>query len=399
MPNEDRLIPAAPQEPRRSWRDTLQVHAAAEMFPLMSPDELCDLGEDIKQNGLLSPIVLWTYDRLNDDEPVQLLDGRNRLDALEVALGRPVRVVYRVRRDRGNKLKIWTIETDGDDGKATPITGYLIPASIDLLMLPHVLVLGGNEDVDPLAYVISANIHRRHLSAKDKDRLIVQLLKADPTKSNRMVAKLTDTSHPHVAKVREQAEKIGDVETVTTSIDTLGRKQPARRGWSKERYRHHREKKRDARSRKTVELPASMNVQEPEIGPQGAGEVARLQARIEELQNAVRLRDIRIVGLESEIAELKAARASERPDVKGAVALIEANFGDFIRLISPALRQELVSFALRPLSTQRLVKEALSSVAVVGQDGCAVASVVLTHSNLLQRSGAARIGIGVRVHR
>src|SRR5262249_4878269 len=34
----------------------------------------------------------------------------------------------------------------------------------------------------------------------DKDRLIVQLLKADPTKSNRQVAKLTDTSHPHVAK-------------------------------------------------------------------------------------------------------------------------------------------------------------------------------------------------------
>ena len=61
--------------------------------------------------------------------------------------------------------------------------------------------------VDPLAYVVSANIHRRHLTIEDKDRLIVQLLKADPTKSNRRVAKLTDTSHPHVAKVREHAEK------------------------------------------------------------------------------------------------------------------------------------------------------------------------------------------------
>jgi DNA-binding Lrp family transcriptional regulator len=85
-----------------------------------------------------------------------------------------------------------------------------------------------NED-DAYAYVISANIHRRHLSTKDKDKLIVQLLQADPAKSNRTVAKLTQTSHPHVAKVREQAEKTGDVETVTTSIDTKGRQQPAKR--------------------------------------------------------------------------------------------------------------------------------------------------------------------------
>src|SRR5262249_13119412 len=34
-------------------------------------------------------------------------------------------------------------------------------------------------------------------------------------------------SHPHVAKVRKKLEQAGDVETVTTSIDTKGRKQPA----------------------------------------------------------------------------------------------------------------------------------------------------------------------------
>ena len=32
-----------------------------------------------------------------------------------------------------------------------------------------------------------------------------------------------------MAKVREQLEKAGNVETVTTSIDTKGRKQPARK--------------------------------------------------------------------------------------------------------------------------------------------------------------------------
>ena len=36
-------------------------------------------------------------------------------------------------------------------------------------------------------------------------------------------------SHPHVAKVRKALEKSGDVETITTSIDSKGRKQPARK--------------------------------------------------------------------------------------------------------------------------------------------------------------------------
>jgi DNA-binding Lrp family transcriptional regulator len=86
-----------------------------------------------------------------------------------------------------------------------------------------------DKSTDPWAYVVSANIHRRHLTIEDKDRLIVQLLKADPTKSNRQVAKIVDASHPHVAKVRGQAERTGDVETVTTSTDTKGRQQPAKK--------------------------------------------------------------------------------------------------------------------------------------------------------------------------
>ena len=31
-----------------SWRDHLPIHLAAEMFPLMAPDELRALGEDIR---------------------------------------------------------------------------------------------------------------------------------------------------------------------------------------------------------------------------------------------------------------------------------------------------------------------------------------------------------------
>ncbi len=177
----------------KSWRDHLLIHPAAELFPRMSPAELRALGEDIKQNGLTSPIVLWS-DRKS---PGVLLDGRNRLDAIEMATG-PVTV-----------------------GAPSIMAGK------EFLALDKVIVL--DKSVDPYGFVISANIHRRHLSIEDKDRLIVKVLQADPTKSNRQVAEMVKASHPHVAKVRKQAEKAGDVETVTTSIDTKGRKQPSRR--------------------------------------------------------------------------------------------------------------------------------------------------------------------------
>ena len=36
----------------KSWRDVIKVHPATDLFPMMSPDELKALGEDIRQNGL-----------------------------------------------------------------------------------------------------------------------------------------------------------------------------------------------------------------------------------------------------------------------------------------------------------------------------------------------------------
>lgn len=53
--------------------ELLYVHPAASIFPMMSDDELDDLAEHIRRNGLIHPIVL--------DQHQQLLDGRNRLEA------------------------------------------------------------------------------------------------------------------------------------------------------------------------------------------------------------------------------------------------------------------------------------------------------------------------------
>src|SRR5262249_55719558 len=77
----------------RSWRDVLPVHPAAELFPLMSPDELRELGEDIKKRGLQIPILI------RGDE---LLDGRNRLDAMEL-VGVPFQLT---KEDFGWDLKV-----------------------------------------------------------------------------------------------------------------------------------------------------------------------------------------------------------------------------------------------------------------------------------------------------
>ena len=51
-----------------TWRDHLKVHPAADLFPMMSEDELRELGEDIRANGLLSPIVI-------DADDDTLVDG------------------------------------------------------------------------------------------------------------------------------------------------------------------------------------------------------------------------------------------------------------------------------------------------------------------------------------
>src|SRR6266404_1786902 len=56
------------------WRSHLKVHPAADLFPPLSEAELKELAANIKANGLLHAIVI--------DEDLNLLDGRNRLDAL-----------------------------------------------------------------------------------------------------------------------------------------------------------------------------------------------------------------------------------------------------------------------------------------------------------------------------
>jgi len=57
----------------RQERTPPRVHPVAALFPMMSDEELDDLAEDIKTNGLIHPIVR--------DADEQIVDGRNREEA------------------------------------------------------------------------------------------------------------------------------------------------------------------------------------------------------------------------------------------------------------------------------------------------------------------------------
>lgn len=93
------------------------VHPAAELFPMMSESEFAQLVDDMRENGQHEPIVYWRQ---------QLLDGRNRLRACK-----------------------------------------LIGIQPDTCEI--------NDDDDPYQWVISANLHRRHLTESQRAMVAARL--------------------------------------------------------------------------------------------------------------------------------------------------------------------------------------------------------------------------------
>jgi hypothetical protein len=177
------------QDRPKSWRDVLPVHPACDLFPLMTKDELRELANDIKKNDLHEPVVLY------DDPKIGccVLDGRNRLDALE--------------------LFGWKI-TNND--------------LIDPVDEHFERVGSPDPSFDPVAYVISKNIRRRHLTVEQKRELIGKLLKADPEKSNRQIAKTTGVDHKTVAVERRKKESTGEIPQLKKTKGKDGKSRPVR---------------------------------------------------------------------------------------------------------------------------------------------------------------------------
>jgi ParB-like chromosome segregation protein Spo0J len=102
----------------------LEAHPIAALFPMLEPDELAELATDIAENGLQVPIVL--------DSKGHILDGRNRYEACVMANVEPQFETF-----------------DGSEEEAK-------------------------------AYVLSINVHRRHLT-KGQMAMLTAMIYPKPT--------------------------------------------------------------------------------------------------------------------------------------------------------------------------------------------------------------------------
>ena len=142
----------------------LEPHPIAQTFPPMDAEDFNSLKRDIRENCLREPIVLHEG---------KILDGVHRYEAC-----------------------------------------------CDLGITPETKVYDGN---DPLAYVVSMNMHRRHLTAEQRRSIIAKLLKGDPNKSNRQIALEAKADHKTVGAERERLEGSGEIPQLETTTGADGK--------------------------------------------------------------------------------------------------------------------------------------------------------------------------------
>jgi ParB-like nuclease domain len=126
----------------------IAIHPAAQLFERMPDAQIEELAADIKQRGLKQPLLF-----LRGHDGYSLLDGRNRLCA-HTLLG---------------------------DVKLT---------SEGLPQISHKVV----QTDDPIAFVLSHNLHRRHLTNEERAKLVRRIATEHPEYSVRRLAEVTGAS-------------------------------------------------------------------------------------------------------------------------------------------------------------------------------------------------------------
>jgi ParB-like chromosome segregation protein Spo0J len=186
--------------------DVIEFHPLAALFALVDGEEFSRLVEDIRQHGLREPVTLYEN---------KVLDGRNRYRACVMA-------------EVACRFEDYT----GDD---------------------------------PAAFVLSMNLHRRHLSPAKRRELIAKVLKAKPDQSNRQIGTTIKADHKTVGTVRSNLEARGEIPHVETRADTKGRKQPA-----KKKRRTEGDFAKDIAAKKAKTEPvATAATSEPSAGVKG----------------------------------------------------------------------------------------------------------------------------------
>jgi hypothetical protein len=149
----------------------LPFHEIANLFPLLEGADFEALKKDIQAHGVREPV--WTYQG-------KIIDGRNRARACaELGIEPPTR------------------EWDGNGSLAD--------------------------------FVLSLNLHRRHLSPEQKRAIVAAMLKEAPERSNRQVAEQAKVDHKTVGAARRRLEASGEIPQTEKARGKDGRKRPVRR--------------------------------------------------------------------------------------------------------------------------------------------------------------------------
>ena len=143
-----------------------------QVMPPLSADEYQDLYEDIKENGVLVPILV--------DENEVIIDGHHR-SKIAAELGIPC---------------------------------------------PEEIITGKSE-AEKRGMAFGLNLKRRHLTREQRRALIAESLKADPQLSNREHERRTGGSRNLVGRVREELVESGQLSHCDTSIGGDGKTYPA----------------------------------------------------------------------------------------------------------------------------------------------------------------------------
>lgn len=161
----------------------MEWHPYAKLFPMMSEDKIQELAEDIRKNGLIYPIIVDSDDRI--------IDGRNRSVACELA-------------------------------------------GIEQVVEAKVM-----DDQETLAFVVSANLRRRHLNEsqradiaakmatlkhggdrKSKDQAANRPLDSKPVVSQEQAAELMNVSPRSVRRAAKvQREGSDELKAAVSSGD------------------------------------------------------------------------------------------------------------------------------------------------------------------------------------
>lgn len=168
-----------------SWRSRLSIHPACKCFPALDETTLGELAADLQQHGLRNPIVFWggneapeEADSRADDEAAKcqgrlpLLDGRNRLDGCAAA-------------------------------------GLLTEQGLTAILAAAEIRYG-----DPVAYVVSANLRRRHLTESQRAMVAAKIATLGEGRPSKTTARAVVSQAQAATLLDISADSIGRARTV-----------------------------------------------------------------------------------------------------------------------------------------------------------------------------------------